>query len=150
MKSKEKILKNNSIKFECQGSGNCCVSRGSYGYVYLSLKDRKKLANFFGLSVKDFINKYCSIENNYYHLKETKKNGDCIFLENNKCNVYKSRPIQCRTWPFWEENMGAKKWKKNIVNFCPGVGKGRSYKIEDINKIVLKDNINESNIKNGK
>ena len=40
--------------------------------------------------------------------------------------------------------------KKNIVNFCPGVGKGRSYKIEDINKIILKDNINESNIKNGK
>ena len=32
------------IRFECQGSGNCCVSRGSYGFVYLSKKDIKKLS----------------------------------------------------------------------------------------------------------
>ena len=26
----------NGIRFECQGSGKCCVSRDSYGFVYLS------------------------------------------------------------------------------------------------------------------
>ena len=33
----------NGIKFQCQGSSNCCVSRGMYGYVYLSKKDAKNL-----------------------------------------------------------------------------------------------------------
>ena len=35
----KKINYKEGIKFECQSSGNCCVSRGSYGFVYLSLKD---------------------------------------------------------------------------------------------------------------
>ncbi len=34
------------IRFECQGSGNCCVSRGTYGFVYLSKKDIKKRSKF--------------------------------------------------------------------------------------------------------
>ena len=47
---KENINITNGTRFECQGSGNCCVSRGSYGYVYLSMTDRKKLAKLFNLS----------------------------------------------------------------------------------------------------
>ena len=39
-----KIFKN-GIKFQCQGSANCCVSRGSYGYVYLSKKDINTLSS---------------------------------------------------------------------------------------------------------
>ena len=34
------------VKFECQGSSNCCVSRNSYGYVYLSKFDLKRLLFF--------------------------------------------------------------------------------------------------------
>ena len=34
----------NGIKFECQGSSNCCVSRGNFGFVYLSSEDLKKNA----------------------------------------------------------------------------------------------------------
>ena len=41
-----KINIKDGIKFECQGSGNCCVSRGSYGFVYLSLTDLKRFSNF--------------------------------------------------------------------------------------------------------
>ena len=34
-----KIDYKSGIRFECQGSGNCCVSRESYGFVNLSDKD---------------------------------------------------------------------------------------------------------------
>ena len=37
----------NGIRFQCQGSGKCCVSRESYGYVYLSKKDL--FANSLGI-----------------------------------------------------------------------------------------------------
>ena len=29
--------------------------------------------------------------------------------------------MQCRTWPFWPENMSSKAWT-SIAAFCPGVG----------------------------
>ena len=69
------------IRFECQGSGNCCVSRGSYGYVYLSKKDIKILSNGLKTTQKKFINNYCQETDGFIHLKELKKNkGNCIFL----------------------------------------------------------------------
>jgi len=31
------------IRFECQGSGKCCSSRGEYGFVYLTKGDRESM-----------------------------------------------------------------------------------------------------------
>ena len=120
-----KKIYSKNIHFKCQGSANCCVSRGSYGFVYLSLIDLKKISKFFKLDKIKFIRKYCEYTNGFLHLRETKKNGDCIFLKNKRCSIYSARPIQCRTWPFWEENMQAKKWNHSLKNFCPGIGKGK-------------------------
>ena len=139
-----KINFKDGIKFECQGSGNCCVSRESYGYVYLSTNDLKRFAEYFSLSIKDFKSKYCQITDGFIHLTEKKNiNGKCIFLKNKKCTVYKSRPTQCRTWPFWNENMEAKVWNKDISINCPGIGKGKTIKSNHINKYLKEDYDNE-------
>ena len=143
---KKNILIKNGTNFECQGSGNCCVSRGLYGYVYLSLLDRKRLAKFFNLSLNKFTKKFCNKNNKYYHLKELKKNEDCIFLVNKKCSVYKSRPIQCRTWPFWKENLNSKGWRMDIYKFCPGIGKGKFFSKKNIQKIINEDEKNNVRI----
>ena len=132
----------NGINFKCQGSSNCCVSRGSYGYVYLSKKDVKRLSNFFEISIKEFISKYCSKNKKFLYLKENINNKNCIYLKNKRCNVYKARPEQCRTWPFWPENMNPKKWGKEIVNFCPGIGKGKYFSKNEIKKILIRDKKN--------
>ena len=100
---------NEGIRFKCQGSSNCCVSRGEYGFVYLSNKDVQRLSLFTKLKKNDFINIYCDKTDGFTHLKEKFKNGNCIFLKNKKCTIYKARPTQCRTWPFWNENLNAKK-----------------------------------------
>ena len=42
------------IRFECQGSGNCCVSRDSYGFVYLSNIDLERFSKYFNISLKNF------------------------------------------------------------------------------------------------
>lgn len=137
MNKKINILE--GTNFQCQGSGNCCVSRGSYGYVYLSKKDLKRLAKFFKIKINIFLDIYCSIEKNNKYLKEINKNGDCLFLKNKKCTVYNSRPEQCRTWPFWPENMNSKSWKKEILHFCPGIGKGKYFSKKEINRILIRD-----------
>ena len=121
----DKKIYEKGIKFQCQGSSNCCVSRGSNGFVFLSKKDLSRLAKFHNISSKEFKINYCHNTEGFIHLKEIRKNGDCIFLKDKRCNVYKARPTQCRTWPFWPENMNSKIWNKEVVNFCPGIGNGK-------------------------
>jgi Fe-S-cluster containining protein len=120
------------IKFECQGSGNCCLSRGEYGYVFLTRDDRKNMAEHLKLGLREFTKKYCDQKNRIYHLKEDSARAECMFLEGKRCGVYQARPVQCRTWPFWPEVMNAKTWNKEVKTFCPGVGKGRTYTAEEI------------------
>lgn len=112
------------IRFECQGSGNCCLSRGQYGYVYLTQTDRKKMSESLGLTLQDFTKKYCEFSDGLFHLKNDSESEECLFLKKNRCTVYSARPTQCKTWPFWPENMNAKSWNKEVKSFCPGVGKG--------------------------
>jgi len=138
------------INFKCQGSANCCVSRGSYGYVYLSKKDLIKIAKYLNVSINLFKKKYCQYSDGYLHLKEININGNCQFLENKKCSIYTARPIQCRTWPFWKENMNAKKWNKELIYFCPGIGKGAIVSFSEIKKNVKLDLNNEKKIMNGR
>ena len=143
----KKINYKEGIKFQCQSSGNCCVSRESYGYVYLSTNDLKRFAKYFNLSIKDFKSKYCQITDGFIHLSEKSElKGNCIFLKEKKCSVYKSRPTQCRTWPFWNDNMNAKVWNKDISINCPGVGKGKIVKQKEIDKLLKEDLRNEKSI----
>ena len=61
-------------------------------------------------------------------------NGDCIFFDREikGCKVYEERPVQCRTWPFWDSNIDtANSWKKT-AKFCPGCNKGETYTVAEI------------------
>ncbi|MEM7393378.1 MAG: YkgJ family cysteine cluster protein, partial [Verrucomicrobiota bacterium] len=136
----DKIFKN-GIRFECQGTGRCCVSRGEYGHVYVSLEDRRRMARHFGVTTLQFTKRYCDKTDDHFHLKAPEK--DCMFLADTQCSVYQARPTQCRTWPFWPENMNAKVWASDVASFCPGVGKGKLYSPEEIEEIL---NMNEGHI----
>jgi Fe-S-cluster containining protein len=62
-----------------------------------------------------------------------------MFLKDGCCSVYEARPRQCRSWPFWPENMKKRVWEKEITSYCKGVGKGRLYTEEEIQKIVERE-----------
>ena len=38
--------------------------------------------------------------------------------------------------------MNPKRWEKEIINFCPGIGKGKYFAKNEINKILLRDKKN--------
>ena len=130
----EKPWWQDGVRFECQGSGKCCTSHGEYGFVFVSPADRKRFAKHLKISTRSFSKKYCDTLNGVYHLKEDPKNPDCMFLIGKRCSVYDARPAQCRTWPFWPEVMNAKTWKKEVVTFCPGLGKGPKISAASIKK----------------
>ncbi len=106
------------LRFECQGSGHCCTSRGEYGYVYLTRDDRQQLAEHLELTPPEFMAKHCEVTEGHAHLKDPDK--DCAFLEGKRCSVYAARPTQCRTWPFWAENMNAKAWTTDVAQELRG------------------------------
>ncbi len=125
------------LRFECQGSGKCCTSRGGYGFVYLDLRDQKRFAKYFKLTRPQFLKQYCGKKDGHVHLKDPPENkGDCMFLKNKQCSVYEARPEHCRTWPFWPENMNPRTWNKDLAVNCPGVGKGKVHTYEEIKKVL--------------
>jgi len=132
--SKGRRFYQDGIRFECQGEGKCCISRGRYGYVYLSFNDRRRLAVHLGITNAEFASTYANKVDGLYELKYTGK--DCPFLKRGRCDVYDARPGQCRTWPFWPENMNSVVWERDVASWCPGVGRGRLYTADEIEDIL--------------
>ena len=80
------------------------------------------MAEFLELDQAEFLRRYTAIDDGYCILKMDQP--DCPFLEQERCSVYPVRPVQCRTFPFWEENLGNRRDWKALQTFCPGIGKG--------------------------
>jgi Fe-S-cluster containining protein len=64
---------------------------------------------------------------------------DCIFLREvngrRRCAIYPVRPNQCRTWPFWPENLSTPEtWSRAGIR-CPGINYGRYYSSGEIERI---------------
>jgi len=107
------------LKFKCTGCGKCCT--GSDGYVFLSDLDVSNLSNKLALSTEQFTKTYTRHVSGEYALKDLPKSGDCIFLKDNQCSVYDSRPVQCRTFPWWVNNLrGPEEWKEAATH-CEGI-----------------------------
>ena len=134
--SKGRSFYKDGIRFACQGDGKCCVSRGKHGHVYLSFGDRKRLAAHLTMSTSVFTAKFTRKVDGLFQLICTEKY--CPFLAQGRCSVYAARPWQCRTWPFWPENMDSAVWEREVASWCPGAGKGRLYGSEEIEAILAK------------
>lgn len=124
------------VRFECTGSGNCCVTRGEFGFVYLTREDRRRLAAHFELPVATFTRRYCAKRLGHFHINDHPGATECRFLDGKRCTVYAARPTQCRTWPFWPDVIDAKKWQRDVASFCPGVGKGRLWSRAEIEAML--------------
>jgi Fe-S-cluster containining protein len=120
------------LSFECQQCGGCCG--GFPGYVWLTDDEIDTIAERLGLTAGAFLEKYTLRVARRYTLKEV-GNYDCIMLEDGRCSIYDIRPIQCRTFPFWEENLYAPSGWRAAGRSCPGVDKGRRYSFEEIERL---------------
>ena len=124
------------IRFACRGDGKCCRNHGRHTYVYVSFNDRRRLAVHLNLSTPEFTKRFTQAADGMVHLKDPDR--DCPFFAENRCTVHEARPGQCRTWPFWKENMHPKVWERDVMAFCPGVGAGRLYTQDEIERIMEK------------
>ena len=66
--------------------------------------------------------------------------GDhCVFLDEATmhCRVYRARPIQCRTFPFWRDNVVDGEWTPEVRAHCEGVGRGRLWSVVEVESRMI-------------
>ena len=124
--------------FSCQQSGNCCT--GPEGAVWFNDKEGRAMAKQLGVEVGTFYELYAHKIGSRWSLRENKIDGkyDCVFLDRSggkpSCKLYQSRPLQCRTWPFWKENLKTPEaWERAKKETpCGGMNSGKLIPIEEI------------------
>lgn len=107
------------LRFKCTECGKCCT--GAPGYVWVTDEEIADMAKVLNITPSEFRQKYTRLVHGEVSLKEHPKNYDCVFLQDNKCQLYKSRPKQCRTFPFWRENLSSKEAWDETAERCEGI-----------------------------
>lgn len=112
------------LPFSCQQSGKCCHQRGGYGYVYVNARERQRIADELGVSLGSFNRRFTRSEEDGARVLRF-VDGACIFLQDGLCSVHEVKPVQCRTWPFWEELLASPEvYEREVRAFCPGSRQG--------------------------
>ncbi len=118
------------FRFACQlGCVNCCQRPGD---VFLTAADRDRIADHLGLSSAAFEQRYCDHDDEgTLHLTNPAADS-CHFLLEDGCAIHEVKPLQCRTFPFWPENVRSRKRWKGVGGYCPGVGAGEIVPLETV------------------
>tara|TARA_B100001996_G_C18635031_1_gene583359 strand:- start:411 stop:866 length:456 start_codon:yes stop_codon:yes gene_type:complete len=110
------------VPFSCQADcGKCCDEPG--GIVYLRPEDANILSNHHRLAMDEWLERDCrqTIDGRFV-LKSDPITDICIYLSaDKKCTVYESRPVQCKSYPFWPENLRSERSWKRTIEECPGL-----------------------------
>ncbi|MCX8058484.1 MAG: YkgJ family cysteine cluster protein [Spirochaetes bacterium] len=130
-----------SFSFECQNCGLCC--RGEEGLVILFKNDLRKILKNLKISEDFFKKNYTKNYFTFLSLKE-KPNYDCIFWDENYnfkgCKIYRFKPYQCDSFPFWVSVFLSKNSFINYNKKCKGFFKGEKiFSRKDIIKKIYKD-----------
>jgi len=100
--------------------GRCCT--GESGNIFVSPQEISALAKLKKMDETLFRIEYLEKRGYKFSLKEkiVGVSHDCIFFDRqaNGCGVYEARPLQCRTFPFWDY---FKTHLQALKNECPGV-----------------------------
>jgi len=147
----------NGLRFTCTQCGNCCT--GGPGVVWISQEEIVRLADHLRITPEQTVERYCRKIGGRLSLIESRNargEYDCVFLREERiarpekdadghdkrvvhtrrtCTAYAARPLQCRTWPFWSENLASEEIWNRSSGRCPGMNQGKRYSLERIAKL---------------
>ncbi|MDR2587863.1 MAG: YkgJ family cysteine cluster protein [Spirochaetales bacterium] len=125
------------LKFSCTRCSRCC--RHEPGFVFLSSRDLELLARGLGVDGGEVVRLYCRdvpVDGRLRLCLTEKPNLDCVFWENGGCAVYSWRPLQCRSYPFWQSNLSSRERWESLRADCPGVDAGEMHGREEIEEWI--------------
>jgi hypothetical protein len=123
-------------KIDCLTCANCCKTT----VTVFNQEDIKKASKLIGLSTKQFIRKYLIRDGEEYITISV----PCPFLlQDNKCQIYESRPFACQSYPHTQRRDFKKRIHAHNANFniCPIT----KFVLEKIEERISEENNFKSN-----
>lgn len=119
------------LRFECTQCGACCS--GGSGTVEFTHQEAEAMAATLGVTYEEFLRRYAERHGPTWTLSEVvnfEGEYDCVLLARDpetgvtRCTVHRERPMQCRTWPFWPENLKSPRTWRQAGRDCEGIDSG--------------------------
>jgi Fe-S-cluster containining protein len=136
---RDKVWYEQGLRFECTQCGQCCS--GSSGTVEFTPEEARGMASILGLTYQEFMDRYAVRRGPTWILREvpSEEDGyDCVLLAREaetgltRCTVHRERPMQCRTWPFWPENLKSARTWRQAGRECEGIDRGAAVSYREI------------------
>ena len=119
------------LRFACTGCGACCKGEG---YVWVDESEIARLAEYLDMDSADFERRYLRRVGRRLALTDAADLA-CVFWDEG-CTVYEARPRQCRTFPFWRDNVASEAAWELTAQESPGVNAGRLYSLGEIDRLL--------------
>ena len=127
------LHKQQALHFKCTGCGKCCTGCEDH-YIALSQTEAEKIRQHLDVSKQWFKRRYV-MHLTRNTLTARMQKGRCTFLDKKgQCKIYRLRPVQCRTYPYWPEILESKKAWNNEAKHCEGINMGAIVPIKEIKR----------------
>jgi Fe-S-cluster containining protein len=113
-----------NIRFKCVKCGICCGNtQERIRHILLLSEEAIEIATATNQPISGFATEIEKRAPYRYEMKKKKQDGKCVFLKENRCDVYSKRPLICRFYPFGFTNCEQQK-TFYYTKECPGIGRG--------------------------
>ncbi len=122
------------FNFECNHCNNCCKEMA----IVLNPHDIIRISEFLEISIPEVHAKYAFFETEQdsgIPLCKLRMQPDCLFLKNERCEIYPARPVACKMFPISASlslEEGTVKTELSLREFdCKGIDNGKEYSLKE-------------------
>ena len=133
------IHQTHTLHFECTACGQCCHGNPQHHIIEVSKPEVRAFHRFLDISAKQMRERYLDDDPDYGLGIRLNADGRCSLLdEQGRCSVYKVRPLQCQTYPFWPEILRSKRAWNQEASRCEGINQGAAVTMKYIEQQLRK------------
>ncbi len=115
-----------NVRFQCTKCALCCGdTKKRARHILLLKKETERISEAAFKPVEEFAVQIEGREPYVYEMKKTKEEGKCLFLKENICTIYASRPLICKFYPFQLRTTKDGRHRFSHTRECQGIGKGK-------------------------
>jgi len=115
-----------NVRFQCTRCALCCGdTKKRVRHILLLKKETERISEATFKPAEEFAVQIEGREPYVYVMKKTEEEGKCLFLKENICTIYASRPLICKFYPFQLRTTKDGRHRFSHTRECQGIGKGK-------------------------